>query len=69
MIKKKSLIVALVSGFIISSVMILTLIGYVAYLEIKGREEALSYDYALRKIKAKTGWGHSNVNKLDISKK
>ncbi|MFH0764285.1 MAG: hypothetical protein V1927_04725 [Candidatus Omnitrophota bacterium] len=50
-IKKKSLIVALVSGFIISLVLILTLIGYAAYLELKNENFIRSYECAMEKLK------------------
>jgi hypothetical protein len=53
LIKKKSLIVATVSGMIICCVLVLTLIGYIAYLELKNRELANRYDEMLQKVNAK----------------
>lgn len=50
-IKNKSLIVALISGFLISLVLILTLIGYVVYLELKNENFIRSYEYKLGKLK------------------
>lgn len=52
-IKKKSLIVALVSSFVISLVLILTLIGYLAYIEIKGEESKRNYQMLLQKVNAR----------------
>ncbi len=46
-LKKKSLIVTLVSAFILSCVLILTLVGYVAYVELKNEESKRSYQYSL----------------------
>jgi len=53
MLKKKSLIVVLISGSIISAVLVLTLIGYVIYTEIKGEGLKRSYQYHLEKILAR----------------
>ncbi len=53
-IKKKSLIVALVSSFVISLVLVLTLIGYLAYIEIRGKEFERSYQALLQKVHAKS---------------
>lgn len=52
-IKKKSLIVAFVSSAIITIVMILTLVGYVAYLEIKDSEAKASYEHDLKEYRPK----------------
>ena len=52
-IKKKSLIVAFVSSAIIAIVMILTLVGYVAYLEIKENEVKASYEHELKEYRPK----------------
>lgn len=52
-LKKKSLIVVLASGFIVSAVLVLTLIGYVVYTEIKGEEFKRSYHNHLEKILAR----------------
>ena len=52
-IKKKSLIVALVSGCLISLVLILTLIGYAAYLELKNENFIRAYECMLENLKVK----------------
>lgn len=52
-LKKKSVIVAVVSGLVVSIVLILTLVGYSIYLEIKNEESRISYGYALGKISAR----------------
>lgn len=51
LIKQKSLIVALLSSFIISLVLVLTLIGYLVYIELKGKEFKRSYQELLQKAK------------------
>ena len=53
MIKQKSLIVALISSFIIALVLVLTLIGYLVYIELKGEEFRRSYQVLLQKANAK----------------
>jgi len=50
-IKKKSLIVAFVSGCLISLVLILTLIGYTAYLELKNENFIRAYECMLERLK------------------
>jgi len=49
-IKKKSLIVALISSIVVSSVLILTLIGYIMYMELKAEEFKRQYQINLQKI-------------------
>lgn len=51
-IKKKSLVVVLISGFIISSVLVLTLVGYVIYVELKDEESKMMYQESLKTIKS-----------------
>lgn len=63
LIKQKSLIVALVSGLVVSLVLVLTLIGYLAYIELKGEEFKRSYNELLRKANAKV-----YSKRLDISR-
>jgi len=63
-LKKKSLIVTLVSAFVLSCVLILTLIGYVAYVEIKNEESKISYRYSLGKVNAKIYEKHVEVSGL-----
>ena len=53
LIKRKSLVVAFVSSLILSAVLVLTLISYVAYLEIKERELKVSYERLLKETRAK----------------
>ena len=52
-LKKKSVIVALVSGLVVSIVLILTLVGYSVYLEVKNEESRISYGYVFAKISAR----------------
>jgi hypothetical protein len=52
-IKRKSLAVVVISGFIISSVLVLTLVGYSMYMELKDREAKLAYEHDLEQVKAK----------------
>lgn len=52
-IKRKSLIVAVVSSIIISLVLILTLIGYLAYLTLREENLKLTYQDLLAKVNAK----------------
>lgn len=52
-LKKKSFIVAFISSLILSAVLILTLIGYVAYLELKDKELKASYEHQLSELKAR----------------
>jgi len=52
LVKKKSVIVALISGFVLSCVLILTLVGYVAYTELKNEESKISYRRMLGRLNA-----------------
>ena len=65
LIKKKSLIVVLVSSFVIALVMVLTLVGYVAYMELKGEESRRNYQDSLRKINVRTYSGYIDVKDLN----
>lgn len=65
LIKKKSLIVALISGLVISAVLVLTLLGYVFYIELKGKEFKRSYQELLSKINAKVYSKHIDISKLN----
>lgn len=60
LIKKKSLIVALVSSIVISSVMILTLVGYMVYLEIKSGEFKRTYQHLVHKAAVERRSLHTN---------
>lgn len=63
-VKRKSLIVALVSSFVIALVLILTLIGYLAYIELKGEEFKRSYEALLQKVNAKVYAKYIDIQKL-----
>lgn len=63
-LKKKSLIVALVSGFVLSCVLILTLIGYIAYIELKNEESKRSYQYSLGRLNARVYEKYLEVSAL-----
>ena len=65
LIKKKSLLVALISSVIISSVLILTLIGYVMYIELKGEDFKRTYQDLLQKVNAKVYAKNIEVSKLN----
>lgn len=65
-IKQKSLIVALVSSFVIILVLVLTLIGYLAYIELKGEELKRSYQELLQKANAKIYSKNLEVSKLTV---
>ncbi|MDD5421911.1 MAG: hypothetical protein WC592_03440 [Candidatus Omnitrophota bacterium] len=64
-IKKKSLIVAFVSSFVIFCVLVLTLVGYIVYQEIKSEEFRLSYIYELEKINARFYAKFIDISKLN----
>lgn len=51
-IKRKSLVVALISSFVITIVLIVTLAGYFIYIEYKGEEFRKQYQQLLGKVKA-----------------
>ncbi|MDD5428856.1 MAG: hypothetical protein PHI58_06470 [Candidatus Omnitrophica bacterium] len=51
LIKKKSLIVSFFSSLTIAIVLVLTLVGYIAYLEIKNKELKASYERELGELK------------------
>ena len=63
--KKKSLVVALVSSFVIASVLVLTLIGYAFYIELKGGESRQAYQGLLQKINAKVYAKYIEIISLD----
>ncbi len=65
LIKRKSLIVGLVSSVVIALVLIMTLIGYFIYLEFKSREFANVYQELLEKTKAKVYSRHLDIFGLD----
>jgi hypothetical protein len=65
LIKRKSLIVGLISSIVIALVLIMTLIGYSIYLEFKSREFSRVYQELLEKAKAKVYSKHLDVFGLD----
>lgn len=65
LIKKKNLIVALVSSIVIALVLILTLVGYYIYLEFKGEEFRRYYQELLGKAKARVYSKYIEIEKLD----
>ena len=52
-IKKKSMIVAFISSLMLAAVLILTLVSYIAYLEIKERELKSAYEHRLGEVRAR----------------
>lgn len=66
LIKKKSVIVALVSSLVIALVLILTLVGCFAYLEFKGEEFKRYYSELLLKAKARVYSKYIDIAKLDV---
>ena len=66
-IKKKSLIVALVSSFVIASVLVWTLIGYVIYLEFKDEESKRMYHGVLEKLNARIYSRYIEISKLTVA--
>lgn len=67
LIKQKSILVILLSSFVISSVLVLTLVGYIVYLELKDEESIHTYQYQLQKINAKVYARHIEVAKLNAT--
>ena len=63
-IKKKSLIVALVSSFVIALVLVLTLIGYMMYLEIRDRNVQHAYQELLAKVNARVYARYLEISRL-----
>ncbi len=52
-IKKKSLLVALVSSVLISMVLVTTIVAYLLYIEMRDRNFRSSYDAAMKKASAR----------------
>jgi len=65
LIKRKSLIVGLVSSVVIALVLVMTLVGYFIYLELKGREFSRVYQELLERAKAKVYSKHLDIFGLD----
>jgi len=66
-IKKKSLVVALVSSLVISMVLVVNLAGYLIYLELKDDELSRAYRADLQKVNAKVYSEHIEVARLEAS--
>lgn len=64
LLKKKSLVVATISSIVISLVLVLTLIGYLMYIELKGEEYKRSYQEILKKVNARLYSKYMDVSKL-----
>jgi hypothetical protein len=65
LIKRKSLIVGLVSSVVIAAALVITLIGYFIYLELKSREFNRVYQELLEKAKANVYSRHLDIFGLD----
>lgn len=65
LIKRKSLIVGLVSSMVIAIVLIMTLVGYSIYLEFKNKEFGRVYQELLERAKAKVYSRHLDIFGLD----
>lgn len=64
-IKRKSLIVGLISSVVIALALIMTLIGYFIYLEFRSREFGRVYQELLEEAKAKVYSRHLDIFGLD----
>ena len=64
LIKKKSLVVALISSFIICGVLVLTLVGNLFYLELKDKELTNTYTRLLHTVNARIYGRHIDVFQL-----
>ncbi|MFA5145862.1 MAG: hypothetical protein WC515_00560 [Candidatus Omnitrophota bacterium] len=64
-IKKKSMIVAVMSSVVISIVLVMTLIAYLTYIELKGEEFRRSYQVLLQKVNARVYARHLEISGLD----
>jgi hypothetical protein len=65
LIKQKSLVVAIASSLIILLVLVLTLVGYLAYLQLSEENIRRSYQDLLKKVNAKAYARHIEVQKLE----
>lgn len=66
-IKKKSLIVALISSIVICLVLVVNLAGYLIYLELKDDELTKIYRMNLQKVNAKVYSKHIEIARLGAS--
>jgi len=65
LIKKKSLIVAIISSLVICLVLVMNLAGYLIYLEMKDDEREKAYRVNLREVNAKVYSKHIEIARLD----
>ncbi|MDD5495551.1 MAG: hypothetical protein PHP46_00445 [Candidatus Omnitrophica bacterium] len=63
-IKQKSLIVAMVSSFVILLVLVFTLLGYLIYIELSGEDFKRTYEEMLRKVNARVYSGNIDIQRL-----
>lgn len=61
-IKPKSAVVAAVSGLVISLVLILTLVAYVIYVELKAKEFNMTYEGLLQKANERYHSKHAGIS-------
>jgi hypothetical protein len=66
-LKKKSLIVAIISSFVICVSLILTLAGYLVYLEFRDKELQSTYQQLLKKVNTKFYSRHIEISGLTAS--
>ena len=64
LIKKKSLVVALISSLVICLVLVVNLIGYLIYLELKNKDLDKAYHAMLQRVNAKVYARHIEVARL-----
>jgi len=67
LIKKKSMLVALISILVICLVLVVNLAGYLIYLELKDDEFANTYRTSLQKVNAKVYSKHIEIARLGAS--
>ena len=67
LIKKKSLVVALISSLVICLVLVVNLIGYLIYLELKDKDLDKAYHVMLHRVNAKVYAKHIEIVKLSAS--
>lgn len=67
MLKKKSILVALISILIICLVLVVNLAGYLLYLELKEDELANAYRMSLQRVNAKVYSKHIEIDRLEAS--
>jgi hypothetical protein len=66
LIKQKSLVVALISGFVVSLVLVLTVIGHLVYIELRAERLKHSYADLFAKVNSKVYSKHIEISKLSV---